>query len=108
MAQLIFYQIHLAAILRIDCRVAKAAARRPVSWLLHFLGEITHQVPARSEWYLGSNEVERGWGGRRGGRVSRCWKFSYLISLGNIPEIHNTDIYKEIHRDLDKCRYNER
>lgn len=67
MAQLIFYQIHLAAILRIDCRVAKAAARRPVSWLLHFLGEITHQVPARSEWYLGSNEVERGWGGGEGG-----------------------------------------
>ena len=60
MAQLIFYQIHLAAILRIHCRVARAATRRPVSWLLHFLGEITHQVPARSEWYLGSNEVGSG------------------------------------------------
>lgn len=42
MALLIFSQIHLAAVLRIDCRVERAAAGRPVSRLLHFLNEITH------------------------------------------------------------------
>lgn len=42
MAQLIFSQIHLAAVLRIDCKVARAAAGRPVSRLLRFLNEITH------------------------------------------------------------------
>lgn len=85
MAQLIFYQIHLAAILRIDCRVARAAARRPVSWLLHFLGEIIHQVPARSEWYLGSNEVERGGeGGGSHGAGSSVISPVWVTSLRSI------------------------